>query len=129
GRYEPRLLAATVGSIVDVVVDEASSLSGVHRTVGVIVPAPRVAELVAAFTSAGLSAGDALRDGLGSPVSVLSAVSARGLEFDATVVVEPAAIITEATRGLRLLYVALTRPTQQLTVIHARPLPAALQPS
>ena len=126
GRHDPRVIAATTGTVVSIVVDEASSLSGVHRTVGVIVPAPRVTEFVSAFTNAGLSAGDALRDGLGSPVTVLSAVSARGLEFDATVVVEPAAIVTEATRGLRLLYVALTRPTQQLTVVHAQPLPAAL---
>jgi DNA helicase IV len=53
-------------------------------------------------------------------VPVLSPREAKGLEFDHVVVVEPAAI-----EG-RELYVALTRPTKTLTVVHARPLPAAL---
>ena len=35
-------------------------------------------------------------------------------------------ILDDAPRGLRLLYIALTRPTQHLTVVHARPLPAGL---
>jgi DNA helicase IV len=51
---------------------------------------------------------------------------AKGLEFDAIVVVEPAAIAGQTARGLRLLYVALTRPIQHLTVVHSQPLPAPL---
>ena len=44
------------------------------------------------------------------------------------IVVEPAAIVDEAAtgQGLRELYVALTRPTTSLTVVHARPLPLEL---
>jgi len=42
------------------------------------------------------------------------------------VVVEPAAIADGSARGLRLLYVALTRPIQHLSVVHERPLPSAL---
>jgi DNA helicase IV len=42
------------------------------------------------------------------------------------VVVEPAAIAGDDRRGLRLLYVALTRPIQHLSVVHAQPLPAPL---
>jgi DNA helicase IV len=53
-------------------------------------------------------------------VPVLTPREAKGLEFDHVVVVEPAAIEP------RELYVALTRPTKTLTVLHARPLPAAL---
>jgi DNA helicase IV len=48
------------------------------------------------------------------------------LEFDAVVVVEPAAIAGGDTRGLRLLYVAMTRPIQHLSIVHAEPLPALL---
>ena len=51
---------------------------------------------------------------------------AKGLEFDAVVVVEPAAIAAGTSRGLRLLYVALTRAVQELVVVHARPLPGAM---
>ena len=51
----------------------------------------------------------------------------KGLELDASVVVEPAAIVDEEAQGLRALYVALTRATKRLAVIHARQLPEALQ--
>ncbi|HZU20751.1 MAG TPA: UvrD-helicase domain-containing protein [Gaiellaceae bacterium] len=62
-------------------------------------------------------AGDAPSDEL---VPVLTPRQAKGLEFDHVVVVEPAAM------DLRELYVALTRPTKTLIVLHARPLPPEL---
>ena len=64
--------------------------------------------------------------GLSAPLSLLPVDLANGLEFDAVVVVEPAAIAEETARGLRALYVALTRPTRRLAVVHPAPLPAAL---
>jgi DNA helicase IV len=54
-------------------------------------------------------------------VPVLTPREAKGLEFDHVVVVEPAAI------DPRELYVALTRPTKTLTVVHSRPLPRELR--
>ncbi|MER6178369.1 hypothetical protein [Streptosporangium sp. NPDC001681] len=60
------------------------------------------------------------------PVSVLPATMARGLEFDHVVVVEPAAIADQGPAGPRRLYVAITRCTQSLTVVHAAPLPEVL---
>jgi DNA helicase IV len=60
-------------------------------------------------------------------VPVLTPREAKGLEFDHVVVVEPALIVEEGGgSGLRELYVALTRPTKTLVVVHARPLPDAL---
>src|SRR4051794_23441407 len=59
-------------------------------------------------------------------VPVLTPRQAKGLEFDHVVVVEPAAIVDDGDRGLRELYVALTRPTQTLVVVCARPLPDGL---
>jgi len=50
----------------------------------------------------------------------------KGLEFDAVLVVEPAAILTGGPRGAAELYVALTRATQRLGVLHQDPLPPAL---
>jgi superfamily I DNA/RNA helicase len=58
--------------------------------------------------------------------SMLAPPDAKGLEFDAVVVVEPDAIAAGTSRGLRLLYVALTRAVQELVIVHARPLPPAL---
>lgn len=52
---------------------------------------------------------------------VLTPPQAKGLEFDHVVVVEPALIVEEGgERGLRELYVALTRPTKTLVVVHSR---------
>jgi len=61
-------------------------------------------------------------------VVVLSPANAKGLEFDTVVVVEPAAIV-DLDRGDAHLYVALTRATRRLIVLHAQPLPAILAPA
>nr|WP_307717831.1 UvrD-helicase domain-containing protein [Streptomyces sp. V4I23] len=58
--------------------------------------------------------------GLGERVVALGSLEAKGLEYDATVVVSPAEIADESPAGLRVLYVALTRATQQLTVVSDR---------
>ncbi|MET0234497.1 MAG: helicase, partial [Kibdelosporangium sp.] len=50
----------------------------------------------------------------------------KGLEFDAVLVVEPERIIADGPRGAAELYVALTRATQRLGVLHQGPLPQAL---
>nr|WP_244321398.1 UvrD-helicase domain-containing protein [Streptomyces melanosporofaciens] len=55
--------------------------------------------------------------GLGHRVVALGSLEAKGLEYDATVVVSPAEIADESPAGLRVLYVALTRATQRLTVV------------
>ena len=65
---------------------------------------------------------------LTSPVVVLPIGKAKGLEFDAVVLVEPAEVLAESPRGANDLYVALTRATQRLAVVHAEPLPAGAAP-
>ncbi|MEU2506390.1 ATP-binding domain-containing protein [Streptomyces sp. NPDC007863] len=59
-------------------------------------------------------------------VSVMAAAQAKGMEYDHVLVVEPATIADRGPAGLRQLYVALTRSTQSLTVLHTAPLPTAL---
>ncbi|PZM98073.1 MAG: hypothetical protein DIU79_00990, partial [Actinobacteria bacterium] len=58
---------------------------------------------------------------------VLTVRQAKGLEFDTVLVVDPEGILTESPRGLSDLYVALTRATQRLGVLHPGPLPAVLE--
>ena len=60
-------------------------------------------------------------------VAVLTVPQAKGLEFDGVVLVEPAAIASESVRGGNDLYVAITRATQRLHVLHASPLPPGLE--
>ena len=59
-------------------------------------------------------------------IALLTPRQAKGLEFDHVIVVEPA-LVAEHEQGLRELYVALTRPTKTLVVVHSRPLPAELR--
>jgi DNA helicase IV len=73
-----------------------------------------------------VDARDMRRGGLSEPLVLLGADSANGLEFDSVIVVEPAVIAGETARGLRTLYVALTRPTQRLTVVSLTTPPAVL---
>ncbi|MEO7803444.1 MAG: ATP-binding domain-containing protein, partial [Actinomycetota bacterium] len=63
-------------------------------------------------------------DSMASDVTLVSLSMVKGLEFDSVVVVEPADV--EQTYGLRSLYVALTRATQHLTIVHSKALPSAL---
>ncbi len=116
-------LAATVARV-------AAQLSAEVEpgTAAVLAPASLVAELALALDAAGVAAADPRRDGLGAPLTLLPVDLANGLEFDAVVVVEPAAIVEESPQGLRTLYVSLTRPTRRLAVVHARSLPDALHP-
>jgi DNA helicase IV len=106
--------------------------------VAVIVTGVRVAEIVATLRRGGLDAVDP-RDqeskGLGADLVVLAAEGANGLEFDAVVVVEPGQIANRGAldstsvtpRGLRTLYVALTRPTRRLAVVACRELPHTIR--
>lgn len=59
--------------------------------------------------------------GLGDRVVPLGSLEAKGLEYDAALVVSPAEIADESPAGLRVLYVALTRATQRLTILSGEP--------
>ncbi len=65
--------------------------------------------------------------GLTRPIAVLTAQESKGLEFDSVVIAEPQGLIDEAPRGAGALYVAMTRPTQRLTLITTGPLPAGIE--
>jgi hypothetical protein len=60
------------------------------------------------------------------PVALFTPELAKGLEFDVVVVVDPAAIVAGSARGANDLYVAMTRATHRLCVVHAGPPPAGL---
>jgi DNA helicase IV len=104
----------------------AASMSAAEGAAALIVPDEMVASVAGALTDAGVMFGDAERDGLGAPLTLVRASGAKGLEFDAVVVVEPAAIVAQA--GLRLLYIAVTRAMRHLVIVHADPLPTCLAP-
>jgi len=93
--------------------------------VGVVAPAGLVDALAEAVGP------DLARTGadvgvLDARVAVLAPEMAKGLEFDAVIVVEPARAVADSPQGLRALYVALTRTTRRLHVVHSEALPPAL---
>jgi DNA helicase IV len=97
--------------------------------VAVIAPAELLPALSSALVDVGFPTVDPQnmrKGGLSEPLVLLADDAVNGLEFDAVVVVEPGVIAGETARGLRTLYVALTRPTQSLTVVHRAPLAAML---
>jgi DNA helicase IV len=100
---EPAELAGRIGSLVD---GELDAVDG--GTVAVLCPAGRIGELGAALK---------LDDMDDSRVSLMSVDRAKGLEFDAVVLVSPDEIVAESPRGLNDLYVALTRATRRLGVV------------
>ncbi|MGP2438876.1 HelD family protein [Streptomyces sp. JW3] len=100
------VFAVVRGSLAETVREEAARLlARVDGTVGVVVAMNRREEARRWLA------------GLGERVVALGSLEAKGLEYDATVVVSPAEIADESPAGLRVLYVALTRATQQLTVV------------
>ena len=92
----------------------------------VIVPPARLEALARAVTAAlpGTAVGD--DPDLTSPAVVLTVPQAKGLEFDAVLIADPAQIIDGSPRGLGDLYVALTRATQRVAVVHPGAIPKVL---
>ncbi len=125
GRTEPAVRAVPPEELAAAALTEARTLAEDHALVAVIAPDELVPSLVRA-SRRHAEVGILERDGMTRPITIVPAPTAKGLEFDAVVVVEPAAIAAGDRRGLRLLYVAMTRPIQHLSVLHAEPLPAPL---
>lgn len=67
--------------------------------------------------------------GVDDEIAVMSAQDAKGLEFDAVVVVEPSELLVGHDRGAGDLFVAMTRSTQHLGIVHSAPLPAGISPA
>lgn len=61
-----------------------------------------------------------LGEGESGRVQVIDPLSTKGLEYDATVVVDPNEITAESPGGIRVLYVSLTRAAHRMTVLRLR---------
>ncbi len=95
---------------------------------GVLVPAELVPDVSSALGGDHIAFGQVGAGALDVPVTLLSLRDAKGLEFDSVVVVEPARIVAQPPEGWRALYVALTRCTRRLAIVHREPLPGPLRP-
>ncbi len=122
----PRIVAATdlVADLVDVIRGEIEAIA--EGNVAVIVPDSLVEEIRSGFEEHGLPFGGANRHGLDQQVTLVPVRLVKGLEVDSAVVVEPARIVREERQGVRSLFVALTRATKRIAVVHHEPLPDVL---
>ena len=119
---EPWSQRVTVDELPHAVGEAAAEFDKEDGTLAVVVPGTRLD----AVTEAVAARLPGISDDLTAGVAVLTATGAKGLEFDSVVVVDPAGIVAEGVRGHNDLYVALTRATQRLGVVHPGDLPAML---
>ncbi|TDQ49986.1 HelD family protein [Actinorugispora endophytica] len=123
------LVDAAEGGLAEAVVRACRAELRREGSVGLIAADADIPALNRALADAGLEAAvlgeteDALE---ANRLVCVPATLAKGLEFDAVVVAEPAAVVAAEPRGLHRLYVVLTRAVSSLTVVHAAPLPEAL---
>ncbi len=139
----PRLVSTSRSALSGTVAQLAREEMAAVRPgrVAVLGPAVMLPELIRALDEARLDPidpRDPAGEGLAAGLVVLPADETNGLEFDSVVVVEPSLVASvrddaagegppvATTRGLRTLYVAFTRPTKRLTVVHTEPLPVDL---
>lgn len=86
--------------------------------VGVVVSDVLRGAVADRLTRQGIVWQDADTGSLGASINLMSPAAAKGLEFDAVVVVDPQGIVDAGAEGYRLLYVAMTRTTRYLDVVH-----------
>jgi hypothetical protein len=120
-RVPPVTLAA---SLIEAVRAESAEVG--DGRVGVLVPNGRESELGAALLAAIPSAAVGEQPDLLNRVALMTVKQAKGLEFDSVLVVQPHEIIAASPRGLSDLYVAVTRATRRLGVLHTEDLPKEL---
>jgi DNA helicase IV len=126
------ITAATAGTVADTVARECRRRLADAGSVGLIAADADIAALTDRLAADGLAPALLGRDEDAMEAARLVCVPAslaKGLEFDAVVVAEPARIVAAEPRGLHRLYVVLTRAVSALHIVHAEPLPAALLPA
>ncbi|MCT9931778.1 ATP-binding domain-containing protein [Planotetraspora sp. A-T 1434] len=116
GEAPPRALRAAETGLRTLVESELAAIG--EGRVAVVTPDVRHAEIAAMFPET--------PDPLDSVVAVLTVSRCKGLEFDAVVVADPGGILAQSPKGGQDLYVAITRATRRLTVVHEAELPEML---
>lgn len=130
GDVGPALVRApSLDELSDTVRREVESMAEAipGASLGVVAPDSMLPDISEALTAAGVNHGTATRTGLDAGVTLVPVSVVKGLELDGVIVVEPSRIVSDIEHGMRALYVALTRSTQRLTVVHADDLPAPMR--
>ncbi|GGK84589.1 DNA helicase [Mangrovihabitans endophyticus] len=121
---EPVAPGALAGAVVSAVRREAGAVG--DGRLGVLVPEALEDEIGESLTAAIPQVAVGEQPDLRHRVVVMTVRQAKGLEFDTVIVAEPDRIIGESPRGLSDLYVAITRATRRLGILHSADLPKQL---
>jgi hypothetical protein len=125
-----RITATTPAEMTETIVKSAAAALDEEGSVGLIAADGNIPALRKALSDSGLEHTVLGVDGASmddTRLTLIPVTLAKGLEFDTVLVVEPARIVEAEERGVQRLYVALTRAVSTLHVIHAEPLPEALE--
>ena len=128
GDAGPRIVAVAPSALAEALVAETRGLvrEVADGNAAIVCPDDMVERVSRILDDAGLAHGRAGVSALDSALTVVPVGLVKGLELDGVLVVEPARIAVASDRGLRSLYVSLTRSTRRLTVLHSEALPAPL---
>lgn len=118
GPADPELLEVETDQLAKCAATAAQDHAGKGRFVGVICPETLRKAVIMELARDHVNFANVREGELGKSINVASPEEAKGLEFDAVIVVQPEDIVAEDDQGQRMLYVALTRTTQYLTVVH-----------
>ena len=124
----PKFVQCSSGELLAKLIDETNRLVTElsDGNVAIVCPDEMTEEICRALDSAKIVFGRAGASGIEFGLTVVPVSVIKGLELDGVVVVEPAKIVAAQTHGLRALYVALTRSTRRLSVVHSQALPVAM---
>ena len=125
GDETPKIISVTADQLFSEMIKDTqrmvAELSG--GNVAIVCPDAMSETISAVLDKAQIAHGRAGVSGIEAGLTVVPVSVVKGLELDGVIVVEPAKIVAAQAHGLRALYVALTRSTKQLSVLHSEPLP------
>lgn len=112
----PQFVRTTPEDLIAGVLDAAKEHASRGRFVGIIADPAHWPAITEGFKAGGITWSQSDKGQLGSTYNLVSPHDAKGLEFDAVVLADPADLVA-APNGHRLLYIALTRTTKYLDVV------------
>ena len=116
---------SSLDSLTEVIIEEQKKADS--GNLAIVAANSQIEQIEALLDKAEIVFGRPNRRGLDEQLTVVPVGLVKGLEVDVVIVVEPKKIIEEQIQGMRALYVALTRATKRVVVVHAEELPANMK--
>jgi DNA helicase IV len=125
--HQPDFFECAISDLASRAIEDVMRHAGSGRSVGLVSPDGMADGLAEKLVEKGINFADARNGSLGASINLVPSSLAKGLEFDAVVLVDPLGMSEKGSQeGLRNLYIALTRTTNFLSIVHAG-LPDVLQ--